>query len=116
MNTPEFVLNLFSKPPAPPCTLLLATNISENDEYYRQKMLPLLMDILVKGAKILFGEHIAPKDISAAQFETLQKYFRSFGFVIKYNYTMSTSDTPQRINIWFDKLKPKQLCSGIIIY
>lgn len=119
INLIEFINILFSKPPSKPCSYVINSKIISSDvnqTYNRQIMLPILMNILIIGARKLFGNKITPNDISESQFHTLQKYFQSFGFIIKYNYTLSSDNIPEKVNIWFDIIKPTVTCNGIVLY
>lgn len=118
INLIEFVNILFSKPPTKPCSYVINSKIIPTclNTDTRQIMLPILMNILIIGARKLFGNQITPNDISESQFHTLQKYFQSFGFTIKYNYTISPDNIPIKVNIWFDTLNPKVTCNGILLY
>ena len=51
------------------------------------------MNILICGAKKIYGEDITADNITKAQLETLQRYMMSIGYIIKYNYTYSKTKT-----------------------
>lgn len=78
-------------------------------------MLPILMNILILGAKKKFGNDITPKNMTPSQFEILQNYFKSFGFIVKYDFIME-NNVPIKVNIWFDKYNPIKTCNGLTIY
>jgi hypothetical protein len=105
----DFVEMIFSNPPKEPCSFILIAS---------QNSLPTLMNILIAGAHKLFGESIKPTDVSESQFALLQKYFKSFGYIIKYNYTYKNALCSEiaKINIWFQNYKPLKTCQGITLY
>jgi hypothetical protein len=72
---------IFVDSPKPPCTYNISLP-SDNSA----SMFQLLMTLLISGARKLYGENIAPSDISEYQFEELKRYIESVGYVIKYNY------------------------------
>lgn len=89
-----FVEYIFSKEPKPPCSYNL--NIACDTK------LPVLLQILLKGANKLYGP-VQPKDITEEQFDKLNDYMQSIGFSIKYNYTFCEQDLDKitHINVWF---------------
>lgn len=128
MNTRlnDFIEMVFSGPPKEPCSYKVFVGNSTT------QTLPYFMQILITGAKKLFGENIQPHNITESQFIVLQKYFKSFGYLIKYNYTVvnKTNNTLDhvtdisnvdkasiaKINIWFEDYKPLTTCQGITLY
>jgi hypothetical protein len=77
------------------------------------KMFPILMQILICGAKMLYGNDILPQNMTMEQFDTLKKYMSSIGFVVKHNYTYAEdTDTPLFVNIWFEPLVQLTDCHG----
>lgn len=116
INLIEFINTIFSKPASKPCSFIINSRLTLNEyEKNRHIMLPILMNILILGAKKLFGENITPKNMTPSQFEILQNYFKSFGFIIKYDFIIE-NDIPAKVDIWFEKYKPIQTCNGLIIY
>ena len=99
----NFINIIFSKNPNPPCTFSI-----EFPEY--ETPFKVLMSLLVSGARKLYGDDINVSNISQEQFEELQCYIKSVGFIIKYNYTLPF------INIWFEKSSLITNCKGIPIY
>lgn len=86
---------IFSSYPKPPCSYNL--NIDAPSK------LPILLEILLAGARKLYGQHITPKQITEQQFDTLNDYMQSIGYTIKYNYTYAEDDENMitHINVWF---------------
>lgn len=112
----EFIDTLFSKPAANPCSFAINSHLTNIDyETNRHKMLPILMNILILGAKKLFGNAITANNITPEEFAILQNYFKSFGFIIKYEI-ITNENIPHKINIWFEKYKAIRTCNGIVIY
>lgn len=112
----EIVDLIFSKPPQPPHSYtidLTAATAEQNITVFQ-----ILMNILINGAKRLFGEHVTPNTISSEQFQTLQEYMKSIGYNIKHNYTYSedNTNTPIAINIWFEHYMPNINCHGRPIF
>lgn len=91
-NINDFTNFLFSSYPKPPCSYNL--NIDSDNKF------PVLFDILVNGAKKLYGDDIQPKNITEKQFDRLNEYIESIGYTIKYNYTFNENEITH-INIWF---------------
>ena len=116
----QFVEQVFAKPPAAACTYNLASfTKTSNDD--RVNMFPILMNILIHGAKKLYGPEITPQSITSKQYETLQLYMMSLGYQIKYNYTYkqdqdNTFTIPERVNIWFEPYTFQQACNGYVVF
>jgi hypothetical protein len=103
----DFVENLFSQNPKPPCSVKLQlTNPS--------KRIETLMSILINGAKYLYGQEISPNNLTIDQFQYLQTYFNSIGFVIRYKKEFLDDEEKilLKIDIWFDELKRQTMCDG----
>ena len=103
----EFVESLFSQNPKSPCS----TKLQITDD---TKKIETLMSILVGGAKYLYGPNIRPEFLSVKQFDFLQSYFNSFGFVIRFKKHFLDSENKYllKIDIWFDELKRQTTCDG----
>jgi len=102
-----FVDKVFSCPPKDPCTYLIGTLHTANK-------LQMLMNILILGARKIYGNDIEPSKITLKQLDNLQSYFKSFGYKIKYVY--DDPHRPKKVNIWFEDYKPIETCSGIKLY
>lgn len=107
---------IFTKIPKPECTYTVAVAEQISSEI---SLFQLLMNILVAGAKKLYGDNITPNDISEDQFEELKTYIRSIGYEIKHNYKFLIDDPdiddkykPRIMNIWFEPIIPKYNCRG----
>lgn len=94
-NIQQLVDFIFSNYPKPPCSYNL--NIDTPSK------LPILLEILLNGARKLYGQHIIPKEITEKQYDTLNDYMQSLGYTIKYNYTYDPPDSNNisHINVWF---------------
>lgn len=107
ISIPDLADWLFTQPPMNPCTYNLFTNSkSEN-------LFPVLMALLIEGAKRLYGNDITPAKMSYKQFEHLKQYFLSIGYQVKHNYTDKEDTT--LINIWFEKVNYTEDCKGLRI-
>ena len=106
-SIPEFTISLFSKKAGTPCSINLQLT---NDS----KRLEALMSILVNGARILYGPSVNPQNLSTEQFNCLQSYFNSIGFVIRFKkqYLDDEETILYKIDIWFDELKRQVTCDG----
>lgn len=106
LNIPLFVSCIFSGDPKPPCTFIVHFNNIPKSE--RNK---ILWQILVTGAKKIYGNQISIDTIEPYQFFLLDRYLQSMGFKIKYD----NINCPQGILIWFDEIKISTLCNGFTI-
>ena len=107
ISIPDLADWLFTRPPLSPCTYnIFSNNKSEN-------LFPILMSLLIEGAKRLYGVDITPAKMSYKQFEHLKQYFLSIGYEVNHNYT--NKDDTTLINIWFEKLHCTQNCKGVKI-
>lgn len=77
-------------------------------------MFPFLMEILVTGAKKLFGHDVTPQSISPNQFETLKAYMLSLGYKVKHNFVNQNQAVV--VNIWFEPYNNKRNCHGNMVY
>jgi hypothetical protein len=107
MSVLEIVDAIFTKPPQEACSLRV-----ELSEYSNGNLFHLLMDIMMQGAKCLFGNDISVHNISLKQFDILNQYIRSFGFNIKHNFT-KTPNNDILVNIWFEPYIGNRTCHGI---
>lgn len=112
----ELVNTIFTSTPKPPCTYKIAL---AQDIFSQATMFRLLMNVLIAGARKLYGETVTPNDISDEQFEELKRYMESAGYEIKYNYrylnddpNIKDEDKPRVINIWFEQFIIKYDCHG----
>lgn len=92
LDLDQLIEFLFSSYPKAPCSYNLHIDV--------ETKLPVLLHILLTGAKKLYGE-IRPQDITEKQFDTLNEYMESIGFTIKYNFTKNDDDQITEINVWF---------------
>ena len=80
----DMINNIFTNDPQDIKSIQLSFDV--NDEY---ELFTILVDILTHGLKILFGDENDKVDINTItenDFKTIEKYFNSFGFDIKYKY------------------------------
>ena len=80
----DMINNIFTKEPQDIKSIQLSFDV--NDEY---ELFTILVDILTHGLKILFGDEndkVNINTITENDFKTIEKYFNSFGFDIKYKY------------------------------
>jgi hypothetical protein len=110
INVAELANILFSQPPLDPCTYKVISNTN---------IFHPLMDLLIRGAKILYGQHITPQQMTEDQFDLLKKYMLSIGYKIKHNYSsldeLATLPQPHVINIWFEPFSIQRDCHGRIV-
>jgi hypothetical protein len=102
---------LFTHPPLDPCSYKVISNAN---------IFHPLMDLLIRGARILYGEGITPQEITEAQFDVLKQYMLSIGYVIRYNYSSHDElanilPEPHVINIWFEPINIQRDCHGRIV-
>lgn len=80
----DMINNIFTNDPQDIKSIQLSFDV--NDEY---ELFTILVDILTHGLKILFGDENGKVNINTItenDFKTIEKYFNSFGFDIKYKY------------------------------
>lgn len=108
-NIEQLVNFIFLNYPKPPCSYNL--NIDAPSK------LPVLLEILLTGARKLYGP-ICPKEITEKQFDTLNSYMQSIGYTIKYNFTYDPNNINNitHINIWFVPYIKPALNSNCGIY
>ena len=73
------------------------------------------MNILILGARKIFGENINPAFISEKDFNLLKEYILSIGYILKSNQ-VSDENGIKKINIWFEQFNPTVTCHGLVIY
>lgn len=129
--TLDIINQIFTRPPQPPCTYVICLSQDLSDKNIN--MFQFLMNILITGAKKLYGENINAQNLTNEQFNTLKMYMESLGYCIKYNYTFIKDSkkfdlylheakiqvpelSPISINIWFEPYIVKSDCHGRIIY
>lgn len=112
MDTMSIVNVVFAKEPLPPYTY----NIGLAEDAYNVTLFQLLMNILMCGAKKVYGEFITADNLTKDQFNELQKYMMSIGYIIKYNYTYNKENIPIKVNIWFEPYMFNSKCNGIITF
>ena len=112
MDTLSIVNVVFAKEPLPPYTY----NIGLAEDAYNVTLFQLLMNILMCGAKKVYGEFITADNLTKDQFNELQKYMMSIGYIIKYNYTYNKENIPIKVNIWFEPYMFNSKCNGIITF
>jgi hypothetical protein len=100
---------VFSDAPKPPCTYRV--ELSDQAKETNITTFQMLWNILINGAKRLFGANVNVQDITEEQFDLLKQYMNSIGYEIKNNYTYAADNiTPIYINIWFELYIPKTKC------
>lgn len=103
---------IFSESPKPPCTYGLNLQSSYLNIFH------ILMNILIIGAKKLFGADITPNKITEKQFERLKQYIESLGYIVKYKYNYKIENDnikADTINIWFEPYMYTSNCKGLKI-
>lgn len=110
MDTMSIVNIVFAKDPLPPYSF----DIALAQDAYNVTLFQMLMNILICGAKKLYGESITVEQITKSQLDELQKYMMSIGYIIKYNYTYNEQNIPIKVNIWFEPYLYESKCNGII--
>jgi hypothetical protein len=112
MDTLSIVNIVFAKEPLPPYSY----NIALAEDASNITLFQLLMNILICGAKKLYGEYITANEITKQEFDELKKYMISMGYVIKYNYTYNKEGIAIKVNIWFEPYMFNSKCNGIITF
>lgn len=112
MDTLTIVNVIFAKEPLPPYTY----NIALSEDSYNITLFQLLMNILLCGARKIYGDYITAENITKEQFDELQKYMMSIGYVIKYNYTYNKEGIAIKVNIWFEPYIYETKCNGKVIF
>lgn len=75
----KLINHIFSETPKPPCTFKFSLqNLDHKD---RNK---LLWNILIIGAKKIYGDFISINTIEPHQFSRLDQYIQSIGYKIRY--------------------------------
>jgi hypothetical protein len=108
ISIPDLTLWLFTRPPLDPCTY----KIFDDDK--PEKMFPVLMSLLIHGAKHMYGKDITPAKITSSQLTTLKLYFMSIGYQIKHSFL--DKDDSKIVNIWFEKIRFSEDCKGNKIF
>jgi hypothetical protein len=109
----NIINTVFSQSPKPPCTYVLNF---QKGKYFN--VFHLLMNILIIGAKKLFGSDITPNKITETQFNRLKEYIESLGYIVKYkfNYKIENDNIiKDTVNIWFEPYMFISNCKGIKI-
>lgn len=101
---------LFISPPREPCSFNILSNNIITAENHDRIMFPILMNIMINGANILYGDDIMPHNMNEDQFDTLKQYMASIGYRVMHNYT-NNNNIPM-INIWFKRLNILTDCHG----
>ena len=112
MDTLSIVNVVFAKEPLPPYTY----NIGLAEDAYNVTLFQLLMNILICGARKIYGDYITAENLTKRQFEELQRYMMSIGYIIKYNYTYNKEGIAIKVNIWFEPYMFNSKCNGIITF
>jgi hypothetical protein len=125
----DIINQIFTRPPQPPCTYIIALV----DDKQNITMFQFLMNVLIAGAKKLYGENINAQNLTQDEFNTLKMYMESLGYFIKYNYTFIKDSkkfdldpktarmtvpelSPVCINIWFEPYIININCHGRPMY
>lgn len=101
----ELVNVIFESPPKDISTYNIKSDL---------EMFPILMEILIRGARKLYGEGIKPSQLTEEQFEMLKKYMLSLSYKIMYNFT--ENEQGRIINIWFEEVSKMIDCKGNSYY
>ena len=112
MDTLSIVNVVFAKEPLPPYTY----NIGLAEDAYNVTLFQLLMNILICGARKIYGDYITAENLTKRQFEELQRYMMSIGYIIKYNYTYNKEGIAIKVNIWIEPYMYNSKCNGIITF
>jgi len=112
LDTLSIVNIVFVKEPLPPYTY----SVLLSEHTYNVTLFQLLMNILICGARKIYGDCITVDTITKDQLETLQRYMMSIGYIIKYNYTYDEHNIPIKVNIWFEPYMFESKCNGMIRY
>ena len=118
MELCEFINVIFSDTPKSPCSFHITHSNCINAKTKDQNaiiMFPVLMNILILGARKIFGENINPAFISEKDFNLLKEYILSIGYILKSNQ-VSDENGIKKINIWFEQFNPTVTCHGLVIY
>jgi hypothetical protein len=108
ITIPDIVTTIFTNEPKDPCSYKLG--LSQETLERNVNMFQVLMNILILGAKQLFGESVSPHNMTQKDIQLLQKYFNSFGYNIEYNIETEMS----RVVVWFaDYSMPVRDCKGM---
>jgi hypothetical protein len=107
----EIVDMIFNNPPMEACSIQVVLCEDSNSH---SNLFHLLMDIMMQGAKRLFGNDISAQNITHEQFKTLKKYMRSIGYEVKNNFT-TTPENIVLVNIWFEPYIGSFTCNGFEI-
>ena len=112
-NVNDLVDIVFSNPARDPCSYQIFPANQNTNADKAVTMFPVLMDILVKGAKRLYGEDITPQTLSSTQFKILHKYIASLGYNVKHSFT-AFDGQHSLVNVWFEPIQDNRLtdCHG----
>jgi hypothetical protein len=105
----DIINNIFNDIPKEQNSIHLSFDVK--DEY---ELFNMLVNVLTSGMKILYGDEDNKVDINTItedNFNNIQKYFRSFGFIVKYKYEIPL----EKINIDNTSSLPKLDDSYIVI-
>lgn len=84
-------------PPQPPCSIqLIMDHEADKDVEF-----DLLTDYTLSCMTILFGPKITPIDLTEEQFDQLNRYVKSIGYVL--NVTKEENETSYKFKISFEK-------------
>jgi hypothetical protein len=111
----ELINTVFKSAPLDVCAYKIESPLIHNDnDNHDIIMFPILMNIMISGAKILYGQDTTPQSLSVSQFNKLKQYIMSLGYQVEHSYT--NIDQLQMINIWFKKINVLYDCKGNKIF
>lgn len=64
----------------------------------------ILIGIFFNGIKILFGENTNLRNITQNQYDLINTYMKSLGYITILNYEYDDDNFPINIKVWFEKL------------
>lgn len=85
-NIASIAAEIYSVPAKDPCTNQLGLadcappNASETDK--TSILFEILMELLLEGIKVKYGEALTPATLTGAQFEEISRYVASYGFIL----------------------------------
>lgn len=109
----ELTKIIFSHPPNDICTFNIIPrniNILLTDENHDAIMFPILMDFMLKGIRVLYGD-IELNKLTIKQIDFVKRYMASIGYQVIDEHNIS--DKSYIVNIWFKRLKYITDCDGI---
>jgi hypothetical protein len=105
----DIIQRVFCIPPKPPMSFNLELDNSTST------LFQILMSILVRGAKVLYGDSLTLDNITEQQFKTINECMQSLGYTVKYETLFDEQDKTKLkgVNIWFVHYIHNINCHGI---